>query len=270
MPGSTGSMVFFFLLFLVLVYCFKDFIAALGVVYLFAQLFMDETMQRQQKAESSFPDQVRRLFGWPSRELSYRDQHQQLADSQSSNGDSDVERRPLLYESRVTSRRRHTETDIHLPSELLTPDDEEPESFSPETLRGLLRSSSYRSHPLETQQCDEHQPQPINRSQSLFNSIASHTIEAPQSHGSFFNPHDGYGGDTMEVYEDNQYSMTDSDAIYDVDYDDEDDVDEFFLATDFADPLPKADYSQSVSCLQDLMYEQRHMTDFKQRYVLSL
>lgn len=271
MPGGRDlHLLFFFLLFLLLVWCFKDFIAALGIVYLFIRLFFDETMHQQQKVEpSSYMDQVRRLFGWPDQELhhpdyNYRHPQTEVQSSNGSSRSSNVERRPLLYESRVTPRRRHTETDIHLPPELLTPDNKEPESFSPDTLRGLLNSSSYHSLSTAIHGCEQQTGQ-------IPGNDAPRTSELNHMASLYSYNY----GDDMEVYSDsNQDYTADSDDIYDIDdhsnnsddNDDDDDVDEFFLATDFADPLPKANYSQSTSCLHDLISEQQnHLTDFKQR-----
>lgn len=197
----------------------------------------------------SIPDRLKKMLYQPPQGSSDRD---------GACGE-EYRRRPLLYESNTQARRRHTESDIRLPPELLTPDEPEPDNLYPDTLRGLLNTESRVRHSLAAPSNVAQPPTKQRRVQT-----AGRQRSEPQLT-------DGIYRAVQAVSVEQLPPLEGDDSLYDPEYDDTgpasyygdsgdglSDDDEFFLATDFADPLPRSDYTQSVDYLDDIINEERY------------
>jgi len=141
--------------------------------------------------------------------------------------------RPLLYESRAHPRRRHTQDNIpQVQPWETTPDPED--SLRPEEIRGLLSNEPSPRRRAAT-------PSPPPRPERLIRSAGAR----PRSDGI-------YRARRAISVED----VDSEDGVVDY-YDNASSEDEFFLATDFSDPLPKSNHSQSQNYLDGIGQETR-------------
>lgn len=206
----------------------------------------------QQKLDyDQVPQRLRRLLAPEQRQSSGANNYTHDVPEDNSSGS-----RPYLYESRAVERRSRTESNVSLPQELLTPDIEEPESFNPETLRSLLSLEGRKRHSVAVPPAPSEKmmrPQSERRVQSARSRHQNETIPGDEDRYPPLTSSEIdklYSYDNFEDEEGLIDFIDDTDDIYDLD--DVDD-DEFFLATDFADPLPKSDHSQSVNYLDSIV-----------------
>lgn len=244
MPSSHTLILL--LLFCGLIWYVRDFITVLALLFLIYQWMIEDNAGVK---PDSIPDRLRKMLYPQSNNNSDRD----------GAGAEGYRRRPLLYESDTQVRRRYTESDIRLPPELLTPDEPEPDNLYPDTLRGLLNPESRVRHGMAAA---SNIAQPPNK-QRRVQSAGRQRSDPPQLS-------DGVYRAVRAVSVEELPPLEGDDSLYEPDYDetglvdyydsgaDESDDDEFFLATDFADPLPKSDYTQSVDYLDDIINEERH------------
>lgn len=238
MPSHHALM--FLLLFCGLIWYVRDFIAALALLFLIYQWMIEDNSATKFE---SIPDRLKRMMYPPN--------------DRNGAGHNEYSHRPLLYESNNQGpRRRYTESDIRLPPELLTPDEPESDSLYPDTLRGLLNNESRARHSLAAP-AQAFQP-PVKQRR-----ISSAGRQRGDTH--MDSVHHALRAESVDelppLEGDDSLYYTEYEREEPAEYDEEDDYntddDEFFLATDFADPLPKSDYTQSVDYLDDIMNEDR-------------
>lgn len=182
------------------------------------------------------------------------------------NLEEETRKRPLLYEPKETRARRHrTETDIHLPETLLADGDQQylthsvsQEIFYLSDNHGLaIRAAN--SQPSRQDMFTKHQHR--RKGNRNADKLRRQTVAVD----GIYHAKRVISVEQLPISDDSNSSEDVNPLVGAVSVDVTDSEDEFFLATDFANSLPRSKYTQSVDYLDSLVREDPYVERSIQR-----